>query len=121
MFGDTTYQYALSGTNVILVVFIHVYIHLQHSHMWIAFRGWLGRIFISPAHHQVHHSTNPTHFNKNLGSCLAIWDWLFGTLYVPSRGARSSSSASSPAMRTRIQLPANSCRRSAAPARCCWR
>ncbi|MEI7805905.1 MAG: sterol desaturase family protein [Hyphomicrobiales bacterium] len=85
MFGDTTYQYALSGNNIILVAFIHIYVHLQHSHMWIVFRGVLGRIFISPAHHQVHHSTNPIHFNKNLGSCLAIWDWLFGTLHVPGK------------------------------------
>ncbi|HVV63791.1 MAG TPA: sterol desaturase family protein [Pseudolabrys sp.] len=84
-FGDTAYQYALSGTNIILVVFIHIYVHLQHTHMWIAFRGALGRIFISPAHHQVHHSTNPIHFNKNLGSCLAVWDWLFGTLHIPSK------------------------------------
>ena len=84
-FGDTTYQYALSGTNIILVVFIHLYVHLQHTHIWIAFRGALGRLFISPAHHQIHHSTNPVHFNKNLGSCLAIWDWLFGTLYLPGR------------------------------------
>jgi len=51
--------------------------------MWIAFRGMLGRIFVSPAHHQVHHSANPKHFNKNFGSCLALWDWMFGTLYVP--------------------------------------
>lgn len=85
MFGDTTYQYALSGTNIILVVFIHLYVHLQHSHIWISFRGVPGRIFMSPAHHQVHHSTNPVHFNKNLGSCLAIWDWLFGTLYIPAK------------------------------------
>ncbi len=85
MFGDTAYQYALSGTNIILVAFIHVYIHLQHTHLWISFRGWLGRIFISPAHHQVHHSTNPIHFNKNLGSCLAVWDWLFGTLHIPDK------------------------------------
>jgi sterol desaturase/sphingolipid hydroxylase (fatty acid hydroxylase superfamily) len=84
-FGDTTYQYALSGTNVILVLFVHLYVHLQHTHLWIAFRGALGRIFISPAHHQVHHSTNPIHFNKNLGSCLAVWDWLFGTLHVPAK------------------------------------
>jgi sterol desaturase/sphingolipid hydroxylase (fatty acid hydroxylase superfamily) len=83
--GVTTYQYALSGTNIILVVFIHVYIHLQHSQLWIAFRGLAGRILISPAHHQVHHSNNPIHFNRNLGSCLAIWDWLFGTLHVPGR------------------------------------
>jgi sterol desaturase/sphingolipid hydroxylase (fatty acid hydroxylase superfamily) len=53
--------------------------------MWISFRGVLGRIFISPAHHQVHHSGNPEHFNKNFGSCLAVWDWMFGTLYVPQK------------------------------------
>ena len=85
MFGDTTYQYALNDTNIILVLFIHAYVHLQHSHMWISFRGALGRIFISPAHHQVHHSGNPKHFNKNFGSCLALWDWMFGTLYVPEK------------------------------------
>jgi sterol desaturase/sphingolipid hydroxylase (fatty acid hydroxylase superfamily) len=83
--GDTTYQYALADTNIILVLFIHVYVHLQHSHMWIAFRVLAGRIFVSPAHHQVHHSDNPKHFNKNFGSCLALWDWMFGTLYVPAK------------------------------------
>jgi len=85
MFGETAYQYALSDTNIILVLFIHAYIHLQHSHMWISFRGALGRIFVSPAHHQVHHSRDPKHFNKNFGSCLALWDWMFGTLYVPGK------------------------------------
>ena len=85
LFGDTAYQYALSDTNIILVLFVHAYVHLQHTHMWISFRGVLGRIFVSPAHHQVHHSGNPKHFNKNFGSCLALWDWMFGTLYVPQK------------------------------------
>ena len=85
MFGETTYQYALADSNIILVLFIHVYVHLQHSHVWIAFSGWLGRVFVSPAHHQIHHSTNPKHFNRNYGSCLALWDWMFGTLYVPGK------------------------------------
>ena len=85
MFGDTAYQYALSDTNIILVLFIHAYVHLQHSHMWIAFRGLAGRLLVSPAHHQVHHSADPKHFNKNFGSCLAVWDWMFGTLYVPDK------------------------------------
>ncbi|MFN3656235.1 MAG: sterol desaturase family protein [Pseudolabrys sp.] len=85
LFGDTAYQYALSDTNIILVLFIHAYVHLQHSHIWIAFRGVWGRIFVSPAHHQVHHSADPKHFNKNFGSCLALWDWMFGTLYVPEK------------------------------------
>ncbi|HXW24277.1 MAG TPA: sterol desaturase family protein [Xanthobacteraceae bacterium] len=85
MFGETAYQYALNDTNIILVVFIHTYVHLQHTEVWIAFSGALGRVFMSPAHHQVHHSTDPAHFNKNLGSCLALWDWMFGTLYVPGK------------------------------------
>jgi sterol desaturase/sphingolipid hydroxylase (fatty acid hydroxylase superfamily) len=85
MFGDTAYQYALSDTNIILALFIHAYVHLQHTHMWISFRGAIGRILVSPAHHQVHHSANPKHFNKNYGSCLALWDWMFGTLYVPAK------------------------------------
>ena len=46
MFGETAYQYALTDTNIILVLFIHAYVHLQHSHMWISFRGVLGRIFV---------------------------------------------------------------------------
>ena len=85
LFGTTTYQYAITDANILLVLFVHAYIHLQHTHLWIPFRGVLGRILQSPAHHQIHHSNNPAHFNKNLGSCLAIWDWLFGTLHIPRK------------------------------------
>ena len=45
----------------------------------------MGKLFQSPAHHQVHHSTDPRHFDKNLGFALAVWDWLFGTLHIPAR------------------------------------
>src|SRR5215470_12659027 len=38
-----------------------------------------------PRASSVHHSANPKHFNKNFGSCLALWDWTFGTLYVPEK------------------------------------
>lgn len=82
--GQPASQYGLSETNLILVFFIYVYVHLQHSQVWISFTGWLGRLFMSPAHHQIHHSRDPAHFNKNLGSCLALWDWMFGTLHIPS-------------------------------------
>ncbi len=84
LLGQPASQYGLSETNIILVFFIYVYVHLQHSQLWISFTGWPGRLLMSPAHHQIHHSRNPAHFNKNLGSCLAVWDWMFGTLYVPS-------------------------------------
>lgn len=73
------------GPNLILLAFAFVTVHLQHSHVWIPFTGGWGRIFASPAHHQIHHSADPAHFGRNLGSCLAVWDWLFGTLRMPTR------------------------------------
>jgi sterol desaturase/sphingolipid hydroxylase (fatty acid hydroxylase superfamily) len=76
---------AIANSNVIVLVFFFLIGHLQHTHFWIAFTGLWGRIILSPAHHQIHHSTDPRHFNKNLGSFLAVWDWMFGTLYMPSR------------------------------------
>ena len=85
LFGKLVTFFSIGDTNVILVVFVHIYVHLQHTHLWIAFTGLAGRIFLSPAHHQIHHSNNPAHFDKNLGSCLAIFDWLFGTLHVPAK------------------------------------
>jgi sterol desaturase/sphingolipid hydroxylase (fatty acid hydroxylase superfamily) len=75
----------IGGKNLILVAFYFVTVHLQHSHLWIATTGLLGRVILSPAHHQIHHSHNPKHFDKNFGSCLSIFDWLFGTLHVPER------------------------------------
>ena len=84
LLGQPSPQYGLSETNIILVFFIYLYVHLQHSQLWISFTGWLGRVLMSPAHHQIHHSRDPAHFNKNLGSCLAVWDWMLGTLHIPA-------------------------------------
>lgn len=84
-FGKPVLLYSIDDMNIILVLFVHIYVHLQHTHLWIAFTGVAGRVFLSPAHHQIHHSDNPIHFDKNLGSCLAIFDWLFGTLYIPKK------------------------------------
>lgn len=80
--------FTLSGMNVLLVVFVYLFIHLQHSHVALGFTGTLGKLFLSPVHHQIHHSENPAHYGSNLGSCLAIWDWMFGTLTMPVKGER---------------------------------
>lgn len=56
---------------------------LRHSHVWLAFPQWLSRIVISPAMHQIHHSRAEKHWDRNFGSQFALWDWLFGTIYVP--------------------------------------
>jgi sterol desaturase/sphingolipid hydroxylase (fatty acid hydroxylase superfamily) len=44
----------------------------------------LGAGVMSPAHHQLHHSAYPAHFNCKMGASLAIWDWLAGSLHMPS-------------------------------------
>tara|TARA_B100000686_G_scaffold332671_3_gene397696 strand:+ start:664 stop:1629 length:966 start_codon:yes stop_codon:yes gene_type:complete len=52
--------------------------NLRHSHIWMSF-GRLELIFISPAQHQIHHSNLSEHANSNYGTCLAIWDYCFGS------------------------------------------
>jgi sterol desaturase/sphingolipid hydroxylase (fatty acid hydroxylase superfamily) len=87
--GRTAQTFAIDGMNALMLTGFMLLSTLQHSHFWISFHGRLGRIFLSPAHHQLHHSTDPAHFNSNLGSTLAIWDFLFGTLCVPTRSRQS--------------------------------
>jgi creatinine amidohydrolase/Fe(II)-dependent formamide hydrolase-like protein/sterol desaturase/sphingolipid hydroxylase (fatty acid hydroxylase superfamily) len=57
--------------------------NLRHWHVWVSFGPVLDRWLLSPAHHQIHHSRDPRHYGKNRGYALALWDWLWGTLYVP--------------------------------------
>ena len=68
------------GVNIFTFAFMFFGANLRHSHVKLTFPSWLENIFISPFQHQIHHSDDPKHFNKNLGSHLAIWDKLFGTL-----------------------------------------
>ena len=56
---------------------------LRHSHIPIRYGRALEHILISPMQHQVHHSSDPRHHDKNFGEIFAFWDWMFGTLYVP--------------------------------------
>lgn len=73
----------LLGGNIVFLAFYAAAYHLRHSHIWLAYPVWLGRWLISPAQHQIHHSSEPRHWDRNMGFVLAVWDRLFGTLYVP--------------------------------------
>ncbi len=84
LFGPGAQPFTLLDGNLLLRLVLVTYGHLRHSHMWIPFRGVAGHILQSPAHHQIHHSDNPQHWDKNLGFALAVWDWAFGTLYIPA-------------------------------------
>jgi sterol desaturase/sphingolipid hydroxylase (fatty acid hydroxylase superfamily) len=71
------------GVSVVGFVLALLGTHLRHSHIWFSYGPMLNRVFMSPAHHQIHHSVDPRHWNKNFSVKLAVWDALFGTLYNP--------------------------------------
>lgn len=83
--GETPAAYEVMGLNIIIFLFYLFGYNLRHSHIWLNYPGWLSHILISPAQHQIHHSTDVKHFDKNLGLIFAFWDKLFGTLYVPEK------------------------------------
>ena len=57
--------------------------NLRHSHVWLSFGPVFNRLMVSPALHQIHHSKALRHWDRNYGEVFAIWDWMFGTLYLP--------------------------------------
>lgn len=71
------------GVNVLLFAWYLFGFHIRHSHVWLAYPAWLSHILISPAQHQIHHSSAPRHFDRNMGFIFAFWDAIGGTLYVP--------------------------------------
>ena len=44
--------------------------------------GFLDFIINTPSNHRVHHSSNPEHYNKNLGGITMCFDHLFGTFHA---------------------------------------
>lgn len=76
-------EFTVLGVNAGLFAFYLFGFNLRHSHVWVSYPAWLSRILVSPAQHQIHHSRDPRHFDRNFGLIFAVWDWAFGTLYVP--------------------------------------
>ena len=102
LFGDTAYQYALADTNIILVLFIHAYVHLQHSHVWISFTGGLGRVWCR--RRTIRCITRPIRSTSTRTSAAA---WRCGTgcsaRSMCRRRSASRSCSASPAMPTRTR------------------
>jgi sterol desaturase/sphingolipid hydroxylase (fatty acid hydroxylase superfamily)/creatinine amidohydrolase/Fe(II)-dependent formamide hydrolase-like protein len=82
--GQVPATYEIMGLNILVFAFYLVGYNLRHSHIWLSYPRWLSHVLISPAQHQIHHSTAPQHFDKNMGLIFAFWDRMFGSLYVPS-------------------------------------
>lgn len=84
-FGPTLKMYDIVGANLFVFLFNFMGSNLRHSHIWLSWGDKVENWFISPAQHQVHHSDQPKWFDVNLGSALAIWDRMAGTLVKASQ------------------------------------
>lgn len=80
LFGDQVDLVTVLGVNIFVFMFNVAGSNLRHSHVAIHYWTWLERWLISPAQHQIHHSTLPRHFDRNFGAVLAIWDRIGGSL-----------------------------------------
>lgn len=82
--GRPSEALAVGGGNLLVFASSTALTHLQHSHLWISLPGRWGRWLLSPAHHQIHHSIEQRHHDRNFGSTTALFDRLFGTLHLPA-------------------------------------
>ena len=80
LFGSKVDLVTVFGASVGVVIFHSLGSNLRHSHVKIRYPKIIERIFISPGQHQIHHSTEEKHFDKNFGVAFAIWDLMFGSL-----------------------------------------
>lgn len=73
------------GLNAAGVIVFYAIAHLHHSHIRFSYGPVLSKVFLSPFMHQVHHSQERHHWDRNFGFGFALWDWIFGTIYVPKQ------------------------------------
>ena len=79
-----------SGLQVLQILGVNIFVflahllgdNLRHSPIALAYPGWLEKVFISPAQHQLHHRVDGN--RCNYGGVLAIWDRVFASLALSS-------------------------------------
>nr|WP_067053641.1 sterol desaturase family protein [Mucilaginibacter sp. L294] len=76
---------AFMGFNAVDILYAYLvtqlYGNLVHTQYKIPLPKWYGLIFVTPAHHRVHHASNIPYLDKNMGMVLILWDRLFGTFH----------------------------------------
>ena len=75
-------EVTVAGLNAYFLSRLLIFYKLRHSHLPLRFSPLLEAMVISPAMHQLHHSNNPRHYDRNFGLQFAIWDRMFGTLML---------------------------------------
>jgi len=59
---------------------------VDHLHIPVSYGKFLDVLVGSPIMHQVHHSAEDHHRDVNMAGAGYLYDWMFGTLYVPAKG-----------------------------------
>jgi sterol desaturase/sphingolipid hydroxylase (fatty acid hydroxylase superfamily) len=77
-------ELTILGFNAVAFGIYYWIAHLQHSHIPLGY-GRLSYVLVSPVMHQVHHSCEVQHWDKNFGFLFGLWDWMFRTIHVPHR------------------------------------
>lgn len=75
--------YSFLGVNLVIGL-SGLIANLKHWQVWFRY-GPLDGWWISPAHHQIHHSADPRHWGRNRGFELGCWDRWYGSLHIPAR------------------------------------
>ena len=74
---------ALIGFNAFDILFAYlitqIYGNLVHTRHVEKLHPLIEYLFVTPAHHRVHHASNLRYLDKNMGMVLIIWDRIFGT------------------------------------------
>jgi sterol desaturase/sphingolipid hydroxylase (fatty acid hydroxylase superfamily) len=75
----------VDGTVILWIAIVSTLIgHLNHSNLWISW-GPLKYVINSPRFHVWHHDVIlHGHHGQNFGVIFSLWDWLFGTAYLPT-------------------------------------
>jgi sterol desaturase/sphingolipid hydroxylase (fatty acid hydroxylase superfamily) len=83
-FADRIEELTLLNFSLLSFVFYLTNL-LRHSHVRLGFGPYLSYVLSSPFMHQLHHSSEGRHFDKNFGQMFSFWDYLAGCLYIPRR------------------------------------
>lgn len=72
------------ASEVVAMYFVFYSINgfFQHCNIKLRF-GFLNYVISSAELHRWHHSRLPRESNNNYGNNVIVWDWLFGTRYLP--------------------------------------
>ncbi len=88
-FALALFHYAFPNQTPVITIaglgagfFIYMFtVNLHHSTVPVHYPKFLQHIFLSPHIHQIHHSYDKEHHDKNFGVVFSFWDKFFGTYH----------------------------------------